>query len=108
MSDKGIIIFRDLFTDRITSKYVPESKSRQKYEQYLDADVCETFSEWLGIVPPRLEHGGRMDSYGYRYASEKYFGVKGKWCATKKAAKESYKEKLKEYKDDNTRHNTVR
>ncbi len=110
ITDKGIVLFRDMFAHRITSTYVPESKSKQKYEEYLDADVCDSFSEWLGIVQPRVEYGGYHGPTSglYRYCSMKYFGVHGDWKPTKKAAKESYKIKLKEYKNDTARLNTVR
>jgi hypothetical protein len=99
VTDKGIRIFRDLFTARITSTYVPQSKNKQRYEDYLSSDGWISFSEWLGITPPKLEYG-KWEKYGYyRYVSEKYSEVKGEFKTTKKAAKESYKYKLKEYKN---------
>ena len=80
---------------------LPLPPKRTRYDEYLDSEVCESFAEWLGIEVPRLQ-------YRYCYGSQKtqmrYFrghrnwrsAVYGDWAPTKKAAKASYKQALKQ------------
>lgn len=98
VSDKGILKFRELFTERVTATFVRPSKGKTNYMDYLHDDGPYTFAEFLGIeVPKREEYGGR-----YRFVSTKYDGVYGELRETVKEAKVSYKEKLKEYKKEKT------
>jgi hypothetical protein len=95
VSEKGIGEFRVEFTQRISNTFKKPSKSIQHYLDYLHNDGSDTFAEFLGIVKPTVEY----DRYGnYRFVSQKYRGLFGEWAKTKKAAKESYKQKLKELK----------
>lgn len=49
INEKGIEIFRKQFKEEITDTYVPLSKSKQRYQDYLHSDTGETFAEYLGI-----------------------------------------------------------
>jgi len=94
VTDKGIQKFRDLFTIQVTQEFKPPSKGRSKYLDYIHADYCDSFSDFLGIQMPKREHG----KGGVRFVSTKYPEVRGGFMSTIKEAKVSYKEKLKEYK----------
>lgn len=80
---------------------LPEPKKPTKYDEYLDADTCITFSEWLGIKLPEYEWRKRGNKYEYRMYREtrnQYWHltrIEGEWMHTMKAAKASYKEALK-------------
>ncbi|EAX7621602.1 hypothetical protein BKE93_22105 [Salmonella enterica] len=75
-----------------------------KYGDYLRADSCLSFGEWLvGARLPefeRRETGFLTGKYEYRMFRRvaRWFGserdVEGEWCQTMKAAKASYKEAL--------------
>ncbi len=97
VSDKGIEKFRELFTERVTQTFVRPSKGRTKYMEYLDSDTGYNFAEYLGIQAPKREYDRKGN---YRFVSTKYYGVRGEYKPTVKEAKISYKEKLKQYKDD--------
>lgn len=80
---------------------LPEPKKQTKYDEYLDADTCITFAEWLGIKLPEYEWRKRGNKYEYRMYREtrnQYWHltrIEGEWMPTMKAAKASYKEALK-------------
>lgn len=72
---------------------LPVPKKRTRYEQYLDADTCQSFAEWLGIDAPKREHGYHWDNRGkVRMRNSQ---VSGEFCKTLKEAKTSYKQALK-------------
>ncbi|ATA26777.1 hypothetical protein BIY26_07120 [Brenneria goodwinii] len=83
---------------------LPTPPKPTRYSEYLDADSCQDFSEWLlGWKKPEFEYrrdGGRYQYRMFRKSYSDYHGypvrdVEGNWCNTKKAAKASYKEALK-------------
>lgn len=80
---------------------LPKPKKPTKYDEYLDADTCITFAEWLGIKLPEYEWRKRGNKYEYRMYREtrnQYWHltrIEGEWMHTMKAAKASYKEALK-------------
>ena len=49
VSEKGIELFRKQFKEEITDTYIPLSKSKQRYQDFLDADLGISFSEFIGI-----------------------------------------------------------
>lgn len=69
------------------------TKAQETYRDFLHADYGHPFSDFLGISLPKIEYSGNQ----YRYVRTDYNKVKivGDWKPTKKAAKESYKFKLK-------------
>jgi len=92
----GIRRFREKFFNEITMTFKPLSKSKQRYQSYLDCDCGLTYSEFCGIKLPKLEYASWPQS-GIRFISTKYPKVKGEYCKYKFEAKASYKSKLKEY-----------
>ncbi len=80
---------------------LPEPRKLTKYDEYLDADTCVSFSEWLGIKLPEYERRYRDSKYEYRMYREirdqwwDLTRIEGEWMPTMKAAKASYKEALK-------------
>ncbi len=69
---------------------LPKPKKRSRYDDYLHAEVCESFAEWLGIEVPEREYS---DSFSrVRLKSSK---ATGEYCKTLKDAKASYKAALK-------------
>lgn len=81
-----------------------------KYGDYLHADSCMPFGEWLvGTRLPEFERreiGFLSGKYEYRMFRNvtRWFGaerdVHGEWCPTRKAAKASYKEALRKSKQE--------
>jgi hypothetical protein len=49
INELGIKIFREQFKKDITDKYIPLSRSKQRYQDYLHADLGCSFSQYLGI-----------------------------------------------------------
>ena len=95
VTKKGIKEFRDQFQKEITAKYQPQSKSKQTYQDFIDADYGHDFTDYLNIQMPKVEY-----KHGYyRYCSVKYKGVNGSFKTLKKDAKESYKKAVKDYKE---------
>ncbi len=90
ITDLGITLFREYLKNTITDNYVKPSRSKRAYLDYIDADYCDSFSDYLGIVPPKIEY--LHDEY--RFKSMKYSGVNGSFCKTRKLAKASYKTAL--------------
>lgn len=73
----------------------PKPKKRSRYDDYLHAEVCESFAEWLGIDIPKREYS---DSFSrVRLKSSK---ATGEYCKTLKDAKTSYKAALKANRDE--------
>ncbi|HFW4207797.1 TPA: hypothetical protein ACIBOM_000728 [Salmonella enterica subsp. enterica serovar Reading] len=80
------------------------------YSEYLHADVCIPFGEWLiGKRLPQFERretgflSGKYEYRMYRRSRcywDSYHDVQGEWCATMKAAKASYKEALRKSKQE--------
>lgn len=95
ITQKGINKFREEFASQITTEFLnlpPIPKGKNTYMEYLDAEVCESFPEYIGIQLPEFEY----DRFrGVRLVSTKYHNVWGDYKLTKKEAKVSYKEKLK-------------
>ena len=87
---------------------LPTPKKKTAYDEYLHADYGCSFSEWLCINQPEIEQRetgfftGKYEYRMYRYARfnwDTYRDVEGDWQPTKKAAKASYKEALKDRKE---------
>ena len=91
VTDKGIDLFKDVFKEGVTDKYVPLKKSMARYEAFLHADYGCTFHEYLGIRKPIKQ---RKDGL-LRLVSTKYDDLFGEWKPTLKEAKISYKAGLK-------------
>lgn len=93
VTKEGVDYFKKYFTEEITCKRKPISKSEERYNDYLDADCGENFKEFLGIEMPEREYSKE----GVRLVSVKYKNVKGEFSKTLKNAKQSYKESLKNH-----------
>ena len=86
---------------------LPEPKKRTRYDEYLHAEVCESFGEWLGIELPVYEDR-EVGRYKWEYRMvrrsraywDTYCDIRGEWKPTKKAAKASYKEALRKSKQE--------
>lgn len=69
---------------------LPELKKRTRYEEYLDADSCQPFSEWLlGYRLPEVEYSRDGKCRMFRCSYDAAYGyprrdVEGEWCDTKK------------------------
>lgn len=84
--------WRVTYGETVCGRDLPRlTRSQQHYADYLDADSCRTFAEFLGIAAPVLEHGHGRDQGLYRYSSTK---AMGEFCATRQQAKASYKAAL--------------
>ncbi|KEA54638.1 hypothetical protein DT73_00295 [Mangrovibacter sp. MFB070] len=89
---------------------LPEPKKKTRYEEYLDADSCLSFSEWLlGYRIPEVEYNRQGECRMYRCSYDAAYGyprrdVEGEWCKTKKAAKVSYKAALRQGVKDGRAH----
>jgi hypothetical protein len=79
---------------------LPQPPKPTRYGQYLDADYGHSFAEWLGINVPRVEWNhqwGWEAKYRYVRLDWQYrTDVAGEWKSTKKEAKASYKEALRQ------------
>ena len=49
INELGIELFRKQFKEEITDKFVPLSRSKQRYQSFLRADTGQTFAEFLNI-----------------------------------------------------------
>ena len=92
----GIRRFREMFFNEITMTFKPLSKSKQRYQSYIDCDCGLSYEEYSGIKLPKREYGSWPNS-GVRFVSDKYPQVKGDYCRWVYEAKASYKEKLKTF-----------
>lgn len=91
ITEKGIDEFRKIFQSEISAKFIPLSKAKEKYREFLRTDVVDSFADYLMIYLPKREY----NSIGMvRLVSTKYNDVKGQYCKTLKEAKLSYKESL--------------
>jgi hypothetical protein len=97
ITNKGVVEFREYFSENITKQHKPLTKSQENYQKYLDTDTGCSYEEWLGIEPPKREYNVGWEG-GVRLVSTKYESVKGDFRKTLKDAKISYKEALKKYK----------
>ncbi|EPH1406029.1 hypothetical protein MMK79_004767 [Klebsiella oxytoca] len=85
---------------------LPEPKKKTRYEEYLDADSCLPFGEWLlGYQLPEVEYDRHGKCRMFRCSYDTTYGyprrdVQSEWCPTKKAAKASYKEALRKSKQE--------
>lgn len=86
----------------------PKVKRNNNYLRYLDGDYCDSFGEFLiGNRLPEIEtrtEGVKTEYRMYRETRCDYYlsltrDVEGEWCATRKAAKASYKLALKSARD---------
>ncbi len=107
---KGSIVF--MATDQgreVAIKGLPPVSKRSRYDDYLAADGCGTFGEFLcGVHIPKFEDDRMRRRYGepvrYRMYRETWDGygwhrdVEGDWAVYKKDAKASYKRVLAELK----------
>lgn len=91
----GINYFKEMFTNEVTNTYVPLSKSKNTYREFLHDDGYGNFSDYLNIDLPKQERSKE----GIRLVSTKYNTVKGEYCKTIKEAKISYKTALKTFKN---------
>lgn len=85
-------------------EHLPPEPKRTRYDEYLRADCCDSFADFLGINRPKYEMRGYGRSIEYRMARfdrsiswTAYPEVSGDWMHTKKEAKASYKEALKAF-----------
>lgn len=92
---RGYVLISHLSFEYYPEKYIKQTNAKRNYEDYLNADCSESFSEWLGIDSPKL-HTAYSSGF-HRYESVKYHSVKGDYFRFKKDAKKSYKEKLRAY-----------
>jgi len=91
ITKEGIDYFKYWFEKEITIKRQKTTKSKQRYNEYIDADYFDNFKDYLQIEPPKIERNNQ----GVRIVSAKYDDVKGEFKKTIKQAKLSYKSKLK-------------
>jgi hypothetical protein len=101
VTESGKIEFRKQYKAEVLDKFKPPRKSERNYLEFLSRDGDQTFAEFLGISPPRIEYGRGVDGMfgAVRMVSTKYPDLRGDWKFTKKEAKASYKEKLKSFRN---------
>lgn len=105
ITEKGKRLFIEKFISEIQKDFT-QTKSGQRYQDFLDADCGYDFSDFLGIDLPDIEYNGCL----WMYKSVKYKGVNGEWEKTKHEAKQSYKDALKRFKKlwKNQSHQTIK
>lgn len=87
----------------VAMRELPEPPKRTRYGEYLHADSCDSFGEFLcGYRLPTFQsrHLGSC-KWEYRMSRGDCYSdwrVDGEWCATKKDAKASYKAALAKFK----------
>jgi len=91
VTDKGIEAFKEIFQKEVTDKYVPLSKSKERYLDFLDADCGSTYEEYIGVRVPKREYKDGL----VRLINTKNGSIKSDFMPTLKEAKISYKFKLK-------------
>lgn len=103
----GDIVFRTTDAGRaLAIDSLPPPPKRTRYGEWLDADCCESFGEFLcGSRLPEFEarrhREGEKTRWQWRMFRRDSFGYRdfnGDWADTKKAAKASYKAALKALK----------
>lgn len=103
--DQSDIVFCTTDAGRaLALEALPEPPKHTKYQEFVDADGCWSFGEYLcGGQLPKFETRGdfwcRTKEYRmYRTVWDgdygRYRDVEGQWARTKKAAKASYKQAL--------------
>lgn len=86
----------------------PVPKQEGNYRAFLNADCGNSFADFLGIRLPQEQYENGL----YRYCRKAVYwkigdrDVVGQWASTKAAAKESYKDALKEFRAQQ-RHNAA-
>ena len=79
---------------------LPQPPKYSRYDEYLQSECSEGFAWWLGINVPRVEWNyqwGGAAKYRYVRVDWQYRAdVAGEWRPTKKEAKASYKEALRQ------------
>lgn len=103
VTDEGQKEFRKYFEREVTMHYVPLTKAKEKYQDYLNSDGWYSFADYLQIWMPEYERRSffgsktkriRMVSTNPNYDNQ----VRGEYCKDKKEAKISYKLALKNEK----------
>lgn len=79
----------------------PPPKKLSRYDEYRESECSEGFAWWLGINVPvvEMDYGWGSRKTWYRYVRRTAYrsdDVHGEWATTKKDAKASYKEALRE------------
>ncbi|EHD21278.1 MULTISPECIES: hypothetical protein [Brenneria] len=102
----GDVVYSCTDTGRDTAlSALPPPPKPTRYSEYLDADSCMSFSEWLlGWKKPEVEYRSDGQCRMFRCSFSEYYGfpireVEGAWANTKKAAKASYKAALRASKE---------
>jgi len=90
----GVVSISHLSENYYPEEYNKFSKSQENYTSFLSIDSDYSFANFLNIVLPKREYKDGL----VRLYSQKYPSVKGDYCRYLKYAKQSYKEKLKNYK----------
>lgn len=82
---------------RLALELLPQEPKRTKYEEFLHADCCDSFADFLGIWRPEYESRWDGKRWEYRMYRMKVCerDIQGEWAATKKDAKASYRAMLK-------------
>ena len=91
----GYVLLSHLSLYYYPEVYVKKTRQQKAYESYLNTDYGYNFASYLGIQKPFIEY--KFGSSFMRFVSTKYYRLAGDFCSTKKAAKESYKERLRDY-----------
>ena len=81
---------------------LPKPVKPSNYDKFQDEDTGLDFHEWLGINKPLFEHRGQwpFEYRMFRYNTGPFTSkIEGDWAPTKKAAKASYKEALKQRRE---------
>lgn len=91
----GVVSLSHLSDTYYPAQTVKHTKAMTNYQEFLKVGDCYgSFAQYNGIVLPRIQY----ESYkGYLVSSRKYSNVKGEFCKTLKAAKQSYKESLNKH-----------
>lgn len=86
----------------VAQQELPDPPKLTRYLEWIESDCPCSFGDWLlgASQLPRVEYAGTRSAPLYRMyriqAGESWYrDVQGDWCATKKAAKASYKAALK-------------
>lgn len=99
--DPDDVVFHCTEAGRVHAlEHLAPPPKRSRYDEYQDSECSEGFAWWLGINVPKVEVDyGRGRKTQYRYVRRSWHGwtdLQGEWKPTKKAAKASYKEALRQ------------
>jgi hypothetical protein len=95
ITEKGIELFKQRFKKEITDKYIPSSKSKERYLEYLHCDGYDSFADFLGIYIPEREYNCLS---GHVRLVSKERGIKTSFHKYLKDAKKEYSELRKKNK----------